>query len=138
MDHDVKDLTLVTDFSDTDDQCTIKINGRSLIQGTYNNQKGTLTIQSVNDRSEIVLKGRCSRVVIEYLDGQSFIDLFALQVGDGGLLINYMNGQCRVRCQTTGQINVRDSGGQCTVFYVSPNQPIGNLKDDSRFVPLNP
>lgn len=109
--------TTVDNLVDTDRKCSIRVDGRSLVQGIYDNAEGQLTIELCNGRSDLLLRGKCKGVVIKKLDGQSFIDLSQLDVGDNGIVIEDMNGQSRVKCSTKGYIDVKAADGQCTVFY---------------------
>jgi hypothetical protein len=129
--------TVVANFKDTDRKCSIRIDGRSLVQGVYENAEGQLTIELCNGRSEIVLRGKCKGVVIKKLDGQSFVDLSQLEVGDNGITVDDMNGQSRIKCWTKGYIDVKAADGQCTIFYRKGAKGATNaLNGQSRCVEL--
>ncbi|HWY85515.1 MAG TPA: hypothetical protein VNX28_02260 [Gemmataceae bacterium] len=138
-DHTYDGQIIVDNFVDTDVACKIRINGRSLVQGKYNNEQGALVIEEINGRSEIILKGKCQSVTIKKIDGQSFLDLYDLQVGDGGITVENMNGQSRIRCWTTANIRVPFADGRSTVFYKpGAKSASGNLNGISRIVEVKP
>jgi hypothetical protein len=115
--HRYNDRKDENNFADTDAVCEIQINGRTHVQGTYDNANGLLVISHVDGRSEIILKGKCKAVVVRNINGQSLIDIAELQVGEGGITVEKMDGQSRIFCWTKGEITVDHAEGQCSILY---------------------
>jgi hypothetical protein len=108
--------------------CSIKVNGQSDIEGTYDRKGGTLEIW-VNGQSGLEVSGKAYSVVIKLIDGQSTVSLRGLTIGAGGVEIQDMNGQSKLYiADCGGAIDIKAINGQCVVCYKNGTKVIGQEK----------
>lgn len=116
---------------------SIKVNGQSDIEGTYNRKGGTLEIW-INGQSGLEVSGEAFKVVIKAMNGQSTVSLRGLKVGAGGVEIKDMNGQSKLYlAECGGTIDIKFIDGQCVVHYKEGTKLAGQdkVKGESKLVP---
>ncbi len=100
---------------------SIKINGQSQVAGACLNENTTIVVwidggrAGNNPPSSLKLAGKCKKMIITRINGQTTVDASALVAGEIEILD--MNGQTKVRCNTKGRIHVKAIDGQSHVLY---------------------
>ena len=105
-------------------KCSITIDGRSDVAGTYNRKDGVLVIR-IDGKSTFEVGGEAHKVVIR-LDGKSTARLREMKVGAGGVEITDMNGQSTLylgKCE--GNIDIQSVDGRCTIHYREGTKVVG-------------
>jgi hypothetical protein len=117
--------------------CTIRVNGQSDVEGTYNRKGGTLDIW-IDGQSGLEISGEAHEVIIRRINGQSTVSLRALKIGRGGVEIKDMNGQSKLYlADCGGTIDIVFIDGQCAVHYKQGTELAGqrNVRGESKLVP---
>jgi Putative auto-transporter adhesin, head GIN domain len=100
---------------------SIKINGQSQVAGACLNENTTIVVwidggkAGKNPPSSLTISGKCKKLIITRINGQTTVDASALVAGSVEILD--MNGQTTVRCNTKGRITVKAIDGQSHLYY---------------------
>jgi hypothetical protein len=105
-------------------KCSIKVDGRSEVEGTYNRKDGVLAIL-IDGKSELEIRGEAHKVIIR-LDGKSTLRLRGMKIGAGGVEITDMGGQSTLylgKCE--GDIDIKSVDGRCTIHCKEGTKVVG-------------